>query len=115
MRILLADDDPLFSQFLQHLLKEDGHEVQLASDGNRALTAFASLAFDLVITDLMLPGRDGLAVARKIRESHPNQDILLVTGVDLKGRCPDGIDFVLSKPVNRAQLKLVLGAVEGAH
>lgn len=66
-RILVVDDDAALSEMLQLVLKADGFDASWCSSGDRALDAFTKHRPDLVLLDLMLPGRDGVDVCREIR------------------------------------------------
>ncbi len=67
-RILVIDDDPLIGESLKKLLEKLGYEVQIASLGLEALDLVSREVFDLVVTDIRMPGMEGLATLRAIRE-----------------------------------------------
>ncbi|MBI2088925.1 MAG: sigma-54-dependent Fis family transcriptional regulator [Deltaproteobacteria bacterium] len=66
-------------RFLSELLSEEGHEVEVAHDGQSALQRYAETPFDLVITDLMMPGMKGTELVRRLREIDPEALALLIT------------------------------------
>jgi DNA-binding NarL/FixJ family response regulator len=72
-RILLVDDDPSVLAGLRRVLQvsEPIWEIQVASDGRQALRAVADAHFDVVLTDLTMPGIDGFALLAELRRSHP--------------------------------------------
>jgi len=78
-RILLADDEDSMRESLAEVLVEEGYEVDMASDGLQALAAIDKAEYDVVITDLRMPGADGLAVLRRAREISPQTLVLLIT------------------------------------
>jgi len=78
-RILLADDEPGIREFLSDVLTDDGHEVVHAADGDEAGRLLDERRFDLVITDLKMPGRDGMSLLRKVRAEQPEVEILVMT------------------------------------
>ncbi|MBI2358164.1 MAG: sigma-54-dependent Fis family transcriptional regulator [Deltaproteobacteria bacterium] len=66
-------------RFLSELLSEEGYEIELAHDGRSALQRYAEAPFDLVITDLMMPGMKGTELVRRLREIDPEAPALLIT------------------------------------
>jgi len=78
-RILLADDENTSRETLAGVLRDEGYEVDTAADGLEALTALGEKIYDVVITDLRMPGADGLAVLRRVREIAPQTLVLLIT------------------------------------
>jgi DNA-binding NtrC family response regulator len=78
-RILLADDETTIRESLAEVLRQEGYEVDTAADGTAALGAVDDREYDVVITDLRMPGADGLAVLRHVRERAPQTLVLLVT------------------------------------
>jgi two-component system response regulator PilR (NtrC family) len=77
--ILIADDEASIRDGLAELLRDEGYEVTTAEDGTRAIAAIDGGNFDAVITDLRMPGADGLEVLRHTREVAPQTLVLLVT------------------------------------
>ena len=65
-RILVVDDEPVVTEVVERYLIRDGFEVSTAADGLQALAIANSWAPDLVVLDIMLPGKDGLEVCRQI-------------------------------------------------
>ena len=64
-KILLAEDDDSLRSFLTAALKRAGHEVQAFEDGDKALNALEREVFDLLLTDIQMPGIDGIELARR--------------------------------------------------
>ncbi len=79
-RILLVDDDRETRELLLDYLLDGGYQVEAAADGNEACAILGRFGADLVITDLEMPGMDGLQLIRWLREMRPSCPILLVTG-----------------------------------
>jgi CheY-like chemotaxis protein len=80
-RILLADDDPGSRDFVRRALETEGHTVELAEDGTEALAKLGSSGpFDLLLTDVQMPGLDGVALAAKAWAGEPALPILLMSG-----------------------------------
>ena len=71
LKILLVDDEPLMRLSMVDALETVGHDVEAAASGTEGIDAIRKRPFDLVITDLRLPGADGLAVRRLPKSSCP--------------------------------------------
>jgi len=107
-RILAVDDQRYFRELTEGLLEDAGYEVQTASSGEEALHILEHGDFDIILTDLVMPGIDGSELIGKIKERRPNQDIVMVTGVvDVKiavdAMKQGAIDYIL-KPFDRVAL-----------
>ncbi|MBX6367325.1 MAG: response regulator [Rhodospirillales bacterium] len=79
-RILLAEDDNAVSAFVLRALQLRGHHVTAVSDGLAALDALAADPFDLLVTDIVMPGMDGIALALKVGRDRPGMKILMMSG-----------------------------------
>jgi two-component system response regulator PilR (NtrC family) len=77
--ILIADDEDGVRDSLEHVLREEGYDVVAAADGSAAIGALNTREFDVVISDLRMPGADGLAVLKHAREIAPHTMVLLMT------------------------------------
>ncbi|MFW2356553.1 response regulator [Hydrogenophaga sp.] len=110
--VLLIDDDPSLLQALGAVLKEAGHEVVAVDNAESGLTAFEnsldSRPFDIVLTDLGMPGLDGRGVALRIKAMSPETPVVMITGwgrrMEEDGEKPPHVDLLLSKPPQRAVL-----------
>jgi CheY-like chemotaxis protein len=115
--VLVVDDDALNRKLIETLLRADGHAVVSADTGAAALAAVAASRPDLLILDLMMPGMDGFEVIRRLRATPAGSrlPILMVTALDdpaSRARlAAAGIERVLTKPVDRWQLKAQVAAV----
>src|SRR5258706_15101020 len=78
--ILLVDDDEQLRTMLSEVLKRAGHEVQTACDGNEAIRMYGRNPTDLVITDLIMPDKEGLEMIREIRRGFPTVRIIAMSG-----------------------------------
>src|SRR5688500_4972069 len=76
-RILVVDDDPRLREMLRRYLQQEGFAVALAGDGQAMRKELAERAFDLMLLDLVLPGEDGLALARELRAASDLPIIIL--------------------------------------
>ena len=108
MRILVVEDEPKVASFVQRGLEAEHYSVDVAHDGDAGLARALDGDYDLLILDVMLPGRDGVAVLRELRGQGRTLPILLLTarasvtdkvlGLDL------GADDYLTKPFEFAEL-----------
>ena len=79
-KILIADDDGEVRVTLQKLLQMDGHEVDLAKDGLEALRMLDESAYDLMVTDIVMPNREGLESIMEARRKHPGLRLIAISG-----------------------------------
>jgi DNA-binding response OmpR family regulator len=79
-KILLAEDERAVSEFVTRALEHHGHTVKPVYDGSAALGALNAEPFDLLLTDIVMPGLDGIALALKASKDHPDMKILMMTG-----------------------------------
>lgn len=82
MRILIVEDEPKIARFIYKGLAEEGYAVDIARDGEEALSFTQSAPYDLIILDLLLPKTDGVTVCRKIRASNLSVPVLILTARD---------------------------------
>ena len=78
-RVLVVDDEAGIREFLSEALADDDHEVAVAASGEAAWARLEREGFDLVLTDLSMPGMDGLSLLRKIREAQPEVEVVVIT------------------------------------
>lgn len=78
--ILFVDDESEFAVMMSKVLDLRGFFVQTANSGAHALKAYSSQEYDLVVTDLSMPGMDGIELVREIRKMNPSQRIIIITG-----------------------------------
>ena len=107
MQILIVEDEVLLAKSLQEILEDSGHEVSLAYDGQEGLELARSTPFDLLILDLMLPGRDGFSITQEVR-SKKDIPILLVSArrddIDKIRGLGLGADDYMTKPFSASEL-----------
>ncbi|HEX7495426.1 MAG TPA: response regulator, partial [Candidatus Limnocylindrales bacterium] len=80
LRVLCVDDEPVILHVLRRLLEVQGFEVVSCGDATTALSTFTEGAFDFVMTDIHMPGMDGLALTRALRDRQPELPVIIVTG-----------------------------------
>ncbi len=78
-RLLVADDDEGVRSFVAESLEQAGHDVVQVGDGEEALAALAGRSFDLLVTDLRMPGLDGMGLLRRVRAEQPELEVIVLT------------------------------------
>ena len=115
MRILLVEDNRRLSDSLRMILQEDGYAVDTAYDGIDGEEAGLLPGYDVIILDIMLPGKDGLEVCRELRNRRINTPILMLTARDaLEDRViglDSGADDYLVKPFEVDELRARIRAL----
>ena len=115
MRVLLVEDEPAAAHVLAKGLREQTYAVDVAGDGDAALFQVGTTDYDAVILDVMLPGRNGFAVCRTIRESGCAVPILMLTARDAVEARIEGLDAgaddYLVKPFDFGELLARLRAL----
>ncbi len=80
VRILIIDDEKVIREGVERALSKRGYHIEKAEDGDRGLAFLKEQQFDIVLTDLMMPGLDGFAVLDWIRDNQPNVQVIVITG-----------------------------------
>ena len=115
MLVLVVDDDRAVREALGRAFELEGYEVELASDGEEALSAVEARSPDALVLDVMMPVLDGLAVTRRLRREGNRVPILLLTARDAVGDRVEGLDAgaddYLPKPFELEELLARLRAV----
>ncbi len=100
--ILVADDEPSVRQFVERALNYAGYAVTAVPDGNAALAALEARAYDLLLTDIVMPDLDGIALALKVSKDYPATRILMMSGYANQRQRAHNLDClaheVISKP-----------------
>jgi signal transduction histidine kinase/DNA-binding response OmpR family regulator len=108
-RILVVDDEKNVLLTLQAILQSDGYQVDTASDGEQAIAAIRARHYDLVLTDLKMPGVDGLGVLAEVQKLSPTTVTLMMTGYGSVGSAIDAVHLgayeYLLKPMEVPELK----------
>ena len=116
-RVLIVEDEEDILTAWRTALEQKGYVVETADSADEALIVIKENDIDLVLTDIVMPGRDGIELTSLIKESNPEIKILAVSGGGGKLGLPEelleramdnGADFVLCKPIRLAEL---LGAI----
>lgn len=116
-RILIIDDDDLIRQMLRAVLEREGYDVLDASDGREGLRVFMKNPVDLVVTDLVMPEKEGLEIIIELRRNFPDLKIIAISGggtvggsqyLDVAGKL--GADKIMGKPL---KLREFIAIVKG--
>lgn len=107
IKVLVVDDTDHVRQMLSEMLQLDGFEVVgEAASGSDAVASAATTEPDVIVMDYKMPGMDGLATAKKIRETRPDQGIVLYSAY---------LDETVEKQAKEAGIAMCIGKVEGLN
>lgn len=112
-KILVIDDEEQLRDLLKQMLSRDGHEITTAFDGVEGMKSFNQFNPDLVITDIIMPNKDGIEVITELLCRKPNLPIIAISGgrraitaeFNLESAELLGVKGILSKPFTRDQLR----------
>lgn len=111
-KILVVDDEQSLRDFLAIMLKKEGHEVVTAENGEDALKAVQAEIFDLVITDIKMPGLDGIGLLRMIKEISTDTIVIMITAFGTTETAVEALKLgaydYISKPFKVDEIKLVI-------
>jgi len=113
-RILVADDEPGLREFISDSLELDDHTVVPAKDGREAARLLDERGFDLVLTDLKMPGLDGMGLLRKVRAEQPEVEVIMMTAHGTVDNAVEAMKLgafeYLQKPISGPdELRLLVG------
>lgn len=120
-RILVVDDDPQVRSLLGKILEREGYDVTTAADGQEAVTAYESDPYDLVITDLVMPEKEGIETFNELRSFDPDVKVVAISGGGRIGAqdylawaraC--GVSHTFAKPIDREKLLNVVEELVGS-
>jgi DNA-binding response OmpR family regulator len=116
--VLVIDDDPAMRGTIRKILGRDGHEVREAKDGREGLALFNAEPADVVVTDLLMPNKEGIETIVELREHAPDVRILAISGggsILAESALADaealGADASLPKPFSVDQLREAVAAL----
>jgi CheY-like chemotaxis protein len=92
-KVLVVDDNVELLKMLSKLVSKAGHEAHLAGDGNEALKLAQEHDFDLIITDLIMPGKEGVETILTFKKLHPRTKIVAMSGGGRYASGPDYLDI----------------------
>ena len=96
-RILIAEDDGAVQSFVARALRLHGHQVTAVDDGLQALEALDADSFDMLLTDIVMPGMDGIALALKVARDYPDLPVLLMTGYSAERQRAHNLDELICR------------------
>ncbi len=116
--ILVVDDQESMRMLLQDMLEVIGYQVTLAESGEQALSILQESQFDLVLSDLNMPGMDGTALLRMIKSKYAGLPVVIITGYGTfhteKRVMKEGADGYISKPCTLAKIQKTLSSILSA-
>lgn len=114
-RILVIDDNELVRDLLRDVLEDAGHAVAVAGEGGEGIRLLAGFPADLVITDLLMPGQEGIETIQELHTQQPALKIVAISGGGSRYGVPFlemaeklGADATLSKPIDTGELVAVV-------
>ncbi len=114
-KVLVVDDQESMRILLQDLLEAIGYGVALAGGGQQALQLLSSDSFDLVLSDLNMPGMDGTALLKEIKKRYPELPVVIITGYGTfhteKRVMREGASGYISKPCTLAKIEKTLASI----
>ncbi|MGA1823307.1 MAG: response regulator [bacterium] len=110
-RVLIIDDDPQIRALLRMKLEDDGYEVEEAADGKKGIDFYRQRPAELIITDIVMPTKEGIEMIAELREEYPDVTIIAISGGGL-GLAEDYLDWAqhlgaqltFAKPVDLDEL-----------
>jgi len=113
--ILVADDEPSVAEFVRRVLEHRGHRVSVVEDGLKAVDALSRGRFDLLLSDIVMPGLDGIALALKATKDYPDMRIVLMSGYALERQRAHNLEVLAQRVVAKPfTLVEILSAVDEA-
>jgi DNA-binding NtrC family response regulator len=115
MKILVVDDEEGARELFNTILTDEGYEVALAINGEDGISQFKNALFDLVVTDIKMPGMDGLQLLQEIRKTGSKADVIMVTAYGevesyLKAMSLGAAEYI-NKPIRIKELKRIVHKV----
>jgi len=114
-KILVVDDEINVRELLSHLLENEGYHVELASSAEEALEKIKRAVFDLIISDIRMPGMDGLELLEKIGTMNVDSAVILITGYGSIDSAVEAIKLgaldYIEKPFKIGQLKSLVSQI----
>lgn len=112
-RLLVIDDEALVRQMVRLMLEPDGHTILESGSGADGLALLTQNDVDLVLTDMIMPGIDGIETIQKIRRLYPALKIIAMSGASAQGLYLDaaaklGADAILHLPFTQSQLRVTI-------
>ena len=117
-KILVLDDEAAILLMIKKMLERAGHEVDVALNGSDGMELFEKNKFDLLITDIIMPQKDGLEVVLELRKKYPDLKIIAISGggrIHPEGYLPSakhfGADLIFQKPLVQKEFLLAVSSL----
>lgn len=118
-RLLIVDDDPQILELLGDLLSDQGYSLEFSGAGEEALKKLEENDFNLVISDVRMPGIDGFELLKTVKIRFKNTKVILMTGYtddyDISDALILGADDYITKPFNASRVVLSISNALGAN
>ncbi|MBW2569114.1 MAG: sigma-54-dependent Fis family transcriptional regulator [Deltaproteobacteria bacterium] len=112
IRIAVIDDEPLVLRNLQRKISKSGYEVETFQNPQKAMYQMGITPFDIILTDLHMPGMDGMQVLKKIKKNYPKTEVIIITGYasieNAVEAVKQGAFYYIEKPFTPEQVMLIL-------
>ena len=116
-RVLVVDDVPVVRLVIAKILRRAGHDVREAGNGDEALASFKAGKPDAIVTDLWMPGSDGLSLIHALKQDFPGIAVVAMTGgsprdsqeLSLRKAQEAGVALILLKPIDKDELVAAVG------
>ncbi len=111
-RILIVEDERTLAESLKRVLSRDGYEIDLSSSAEDALEKVGSTSYDIIITDILLPGSDGIQLLKAIKSRNPDQIVIIMTAyasleTSVEALRAGAYDYI-TKPIIHEELKQIV-------
>ena len=112
-RLLIVEDEDTLCESLQRVFQREGYEVDIADSAESAFTLLEEKSYDLIITDIILPGISGIELLVKYRKKNPSQKVIVITAFASLASAVEAIkagacDFIV-KPLMHDEMKRAVG------
>jgi DNA-binding NtrC family response regulator len=111
-RILIVEDEDTLCASLKRVFEREGYKVEMAGSAESALAVLGTVSFDLIITDIMLPGIDGLEFLIKCRDRDPGQAVIIMTAYDNLWTADEALALgayaYITKPLMHDEIKRIV-------
>jgi CheY-like chemotaxis protein len=112
VRILVADDEPVMRNLLLRILETEGYRVTLASSAQEALEKLQDEKYDLLLSDVKMPGMSGFELLRATKASYPDMAVIMMTSYGeaytVKEALMNGADEYITKPFKSHEISLIV-------